>query len=72
MILPLLLAAASFQDIAALDRSVAAFTGRPTGAEGGARTPIDTRLRLATCPTVSLSRRSEQHDAVVVSCAGPA
>ena len=72
MILPLLLVAASFQDTAALDRSVAAFTGRPVGADGGARTPIDPRLRLASCPTVSLSWRSEQHDAVVVSCAGPA
>lgn len=72
MILSLLLAAASFQDTASLDASVAAFTGRPTGAEGGARTPIDARLRLATCPTVSLSWRTEQHDAVVVSCAGPA
>jgi len=72
MILPFLLMAASFQDTAALDASVAAFTGRPTGAEGGARTPVDARLRLATCPTVSLSWRSEQHDAVVVSCAGPA
>ena len=72
MILPLLLVAASFQDTAALDRSVAAFTGRPTGAEGGARTPVDARLRLATCPTMSLSWRTEQHDAVVISCAGPA
>ncbi|HXH16948.1 MAG TPA: flagella basal body P-ring formation protein FlgA [Sphingomonas sp.] len=72
MIIPLLLMAASFQDTAALDASVAAFTGRPTGAEGGARTPVDARLRLATCPTVSLSWRSEQHDAVVVSCTGPA
>jgi len=72
MIIPFLLIAASFQDTAALDRSVAAFTGRPTGAEGGARTPVDARLRLATCSTVSLSWRTEQHDAVVVSCAGPA
>jgi flagella basal body P-ring formation protein FlgA len=72
MIIPFLLIAASFQDTAALDRSVAAFTGRPMGAEGGARTPVDARLRLATCSTVSLSWRTEQHDAVVVSCAGPA
>ena len=72
MIIPFLLIAASFQDTAALDRSVAAFTGRPTGAEDGARTPVDARLRLATCSTVSLSWRTEQHDAVVVSCAGPA
>ncbi len=63
---------AGFQDIAALDRSVSAFTGRPTGAEGGARTSVDSRLRLATCPTVSMSWRTEAHDAVVVACAGPA
>ena len=67
----LLLLAAAFQDTASLDRTVSAFTGRPLGAEGGARTPIDTRLRLAACPTVALSWRTEVHDAVVVSCAGP-
>ncbi|PZQ62062.1 MAG: hypothetical protein DI544_05580 [Sphingomonas taxi] len=69
-----LLAAASlaFQDTATLDRAVAAFTARPIGSEGGARAPIDARLRLATCPTVSLSWRSDAHDAVVVACAGPA
>ncbi|SFP95433.1 flagella basal body P-ring formation protein FlgA [Sphingomonas rubra] len=70
----LLLAAAAvpqFQDIAALDRAVAAFTGRPQGAEGGARTAIDARLRLRTCATVALSWRSDAHDAVVVSCTGP-
>ena len=72
MIVALLLAAAPmFQDTAALDRTVSAFIGRPLGAEGGARTPIDTRLRLAACPTVALSWRTEAHDAVVVSCAGP-
>ena len=71
MILLALLAAASFQDTAGLDRAVAAFTGRDLGVEGGARTAIDPRLRLASCPTVSLSWRSDAHDAVVVTCAGP-
>ncbi|WP_230631359.1 flagella basal body P-ring formation protein FlgA [Sphingomonas sp. Leaf37] len=77
MILPLLLAAAPiggavvFQDTAGLDRAVAAFTSRPIGAEGGARTAIDTRLRLAQCSTVALAWRTEAHDAVVVSCNGP-
>lgn len=75
MIATLLLAAAAVgaghQDTAALDRAVAAFTARPIGSEGGARAPIDSRLRLATCPTVSLSWRTEAHDAVVVACAGP-
>ena len=63
---------AGFQDIAALDRAISAFTGRPIGAEGGARTTVDSRLRLATCPTVAMSWRTEAHDAVVVACAGPA
>lgn len=74
MILSLLLAAGTvgpFQDVGGLDRAVAAFTSRPIGAEGGARTAIDPRLRLAACSTVSLSWRTEAHDAVVVSCAGP-
>lgn len=66
-----LLAAVSFQDVGQLDRAVAAFTGRPVGIEGGARTGIDARLRLASCPTVALSWRTEAHDAVVVSCTGP-
>ncbi|AXJ95333.1 MULTISPECIES: flagella basal body P-ring formation protein FlgA [unclassified Sphingomonas] len=64
-------AVGAFQDTGGLDRAVAAFTSRPIGAEGGARTAIDARLRLAACPTVSLSWRTEAHDAVVVSCAGP-
>ena len=71
MIVALALAAAAFQDIAALDRAVAAFTARPLGSEGGARAPVDARLRLAACPTVAMSWRTEAHDAVVISCAGP-
>ena len=77
ILLPLLLAAAPmgtlpvFQDTGGLDRAVAAFTSRPIGAEGDARTAIDVRLRLAQCPTVSLAWRSDAHDAVVVSCTGP-
>jgi flagella basal body P-ring formation protein FlgA len=71
MILAALLAAASFQDIAGLDRAVSAFTGHGIGQEGGARTGIDARLRLAQCPTVSMAWRTEAHDAVVVTCTGP-
>ncbi len=67
-----LAAAATFQDTAALDRAVGAFTGRPQGVEGGARAAIDPRLRLAPCSTVALSWRTEAKDAVVVACAGPA
>lgn len=76
LLAPLLVAApmggaVAFQDIGGLDRAVAAFTSRPVGAEGGARTPIDPRLRLAQCSTVALAWRTEAHDAVVVSCSGP-
>ena len=71
MILLALLAAASFQDTSGLDRAVAAFTGHGVGIEGGARTAVDPRLRLAHCPTVALSWRTAAHDAVVVACAGP-
>lgn len=76
-ILPLLLAAApalaatAFQDTATIDRAVAGFTGRPIGAEGGARAVVDGRLKLAACPMVSLAWRSDAHDAVVVTCNGP-
>ena len=77
LLIPALLAAtparaAPFQDTTALDRAVAAFTGRGIGAEGGARSIVDGRLKLAPCPTVSLAWRSEAHDAVVVTCTGPA
>ena len=67
----LLAGAPSFQDTVAIDRAVAAFTTRSIGDPGGARTPVDARLRLAACPTVALSWRTETHDAVVVACAGP-
>lgn len=66
-----LLAAVAFQDVASLDRAVAAFTGRPTGEDGGARTAIDPRLKLKSCPTVALSWRTPAQDAVVVTCTGP-
>lgn len=64
-------AARPFQDVAGLDRAVAAFTGHAIGETGGARAAVDTRLKLATCATISLSWRTEAHDAVVVSCLGP-
>lgn len=74
MIAALLLAAViapGFQDTAALDRAVAAFTGHAAGDEGGARTAVDGRLRLKTCPMVAMAWRSDAKDAVVISCTGP-
>lgn len=60
-----------FQDTQAIDRGVAAFTGKPMGAEGGARAPVDTRLKLAACPMVAMAWRADNHDSVVVTCTGP-
>ena len=62
----------AFQDTVAIDRAVAVFAGKAVGDEGGARTPVDARLKLAACPMVSMAWRSDSHDAVVVTCAGPA
>lgn len=64
-------AAAPYQDTLAIDRAVAAFTGHATGDTGGARTPVDTRLRLANCSMVSLAWRGDARDAVVVTCTEP-
>jgi len=58
-----------FQDTATLDRAVASFTGRPIGAEGGARTPVDPRLKLAPCSALMMKWRQDNHDAVVITCA---
>ena len=66
-----LIAAAAFQPTASLDHAVAAFTGHGVGEEGGARTAVDPRLRLASCPTVALSWRTPAQDTVVVTCGGP-
>lgn len=63
--------AAPFQDTIALDRAVASFTGQGIGTEGGARSVVDPRLKLASCPMVTMAWRSEAHDAVVVTCTGP-
>lgn len=43
--------AAGFHDLASIDREVAQFTGAAIGTDGGARLPVDRRLKLANCPT---------------------
>ncbi|MBO9622018.1 MAG: flagella basal body P-ring formation protein FlgA [Sphingomonas sp.] len=65
-------AAQEFQPTAALDTIVVQFTGKNIGQEGGARTEIDKRLRLARCPAPQLEWRSPAHDAVLVRCMAPA
>jgi flagella basal body P-ring formation protein FlgA len=64
-------AAQSFQSTALIDKAVAGFTGHAIGETGGARTAVDTRLKLATCPMVSLNWRTDSHDSVVVTCTDP-
>jgi flagella basal body P-ring formation protein FlgA len=45
--------AASFQDLGELDVAVAASMGAEIGQPGGARAPIDRRLKLKSCPTAA-------------------
>ena len=64
-------AAQSFQSTTLIDKAVAGFTGRAIGDDGGARTPVDTRLKLAACPMVTMNWRTPAHDSVVVACPDP-
>lgn len=65
----LLAAAAPFADLDALDRAVARFTGAPVGAEGGAMTPLDRRLRLRPCrEQVALAWRGERRETITLEC----
>ncbi|MCJ2184939.1 flagella basal body P-ring formation protein FlgA [Novosphingobium sp. 1949] len=60
----------AYADLDAIDRQVAAFTGAPIGAVGGAMTPLDRRLKLNRCQTtIALSWRTAGKDSVVVQCA---
>ena len=64
-------AAQTFQSTTLIDKAVAGFTGHAIGESGGARTAVDTRLKLAACPVVSLNWRTDSHDSVVVTCTDP-
>ena len=62
-------AAQDVQDLAALDRRIAEFTGAPIGEEGGAMQPLDRRLKLRPCHVpVDIAWRSEQRDTVMWQC----
>jgi len=63
--------AQSFQSTTLIDKAVAGFTGHPIGDDGGARTAVDARLKLAACPMVTMNWRTPAHDAVVVACPDP-
>jgi flagella basal body P-ring formation protein FlgA len=62
-------AAAGFADPVEIDQAVARFTGAATGAEGGARLPVDRRLKLAHCNApLALEWYGRQRDTVLVRC----
>lgn len=59
----------AFADPGAIDAEVAAFTGAAIGTPGGARHPVDRRLRLAECPqALSLAWHGRGADMVRVEC----
>ena len=60
-----------FQSTQLLDTIVGQFTGKQIGEPGGARAPVDARLKLAPCAAPQLSWRSELQDAVVIKCMTP-
>jgi flagella basal body P-ring formation protein FlgA len=71
MILAAAPAAEQFQSTLILDAVVAQFTGKQVGELGGARAPVDTRLKLAHCAAPQLEWRSDAKDAVLVRCMAP-
>jgi flagellar basal body P-ring formation protein FlgA len=61
--------AAGFHDLASIDREVARFTGAPQGTEGGARLPVDRRLKLTLCPMpLALEWYGSANRTVLVRC----
>lgn len=61
--------AAGFHDLASIDREVARFTGAPIGTTGGARLPVDRRLKLSQCPTpLALEWYGSTNRTVLVRC----
>ncbi|RDC59160.1 hypothetical protein HME9302_00345 [Alteripontixanthobacter maritimus] len=65
-------AQSGFTDPAAIDAAVASFTGAPIGALGGAKDPVDRRLRLARCSSApTLDWHTPRRDTVRVECPDP-
>ena len=60
-------AASPFEDTAQLDRKVAQYLGADIGDYGGARAPIDPKLKLGRCP-VGITIADARRNAVQVSC----
>jgi len=64
--------AAGFASPDEIDRAVAQFTGASVGSEGGARLPIDRRLKLAECNApLALEWYGRARDTVLVQCPVP-
>lgn len=64
--------AAGFADLSAIDQAVSQFTGSPTGAPGGARSPVDRRLKLSECaPGFALEWYGRDRSTVLVRCPEP-
>ena len=62
-------AAAEFADPGDIDLAVTQFTGAPIGAEGGARLPVDRRLKLARCEApLAIEWYGKDHGTVQVRC----
>lgn len=60
-------AASPFEDTAVLDRQVAVHLNAGIGDAGGARAPIDTKLRLKRCPN-AVTFSDTNNNAVMASC----
>ena len=62
-------AGAGFADPTAIDDAVARFTGAPVGTPGGARLPVDRRMKLASCTqALSLEWYGQGRKTVLVRC----
>jgi flagellar basal body P-ring formation protein FlgA len=63
---------ANFADPAAIDAAVAGFTGAPIGQPGGARLPVDRRMRLASCEMpLAMEWYGRARESVLVRCPVP-
>ena len=66
------LLAGDFQNLEAIDREVASFTGVPVGQPGGARSGVDGSMRLRTCSQpLLLDWYGTRNEAVLVRCGDP-
>jgi flagella basal body P-ring formation protein FlgA len=62
-------AAAGFADPGDIDQQVVRFTGAPIGSDGGARLPVDRRLKLARCEApLALEWYGKKRDTELVRC----